>query len=120
MTKLFLCILWLWLALPALAQTTRPTAPEVPNTVPQRAADYGDVVERPPLKGQKTITDLLKEGYAILDYELVTVRINRFQAQERVLLVKEQAASVYTCTFQISRNEARDEPEKISVCVPVR
>lgn len=72
----------------------------------------------PNVRGQKTVTELLQEGYEIVDYELVTIRVNRFQAQERALLVK--GASLYSCTFRVERNERTNEPEKVSICVPVR
>lgn len=71
-----------------------------------------------PVAGTKTITELLEAGYEIIDYELGTISINRFQVVERVMLVKR--ASVYTCSFRVERNEVSQEPEKVSTCVPVR
>ena len=70
-----------------------------------------------PVAGQTTISDLLARGFEILDYEMGTIRINRFQIVERVLLRKD--AKVYTCTFRIERDEAADAPKKVSICVPV-
>lgn len=70
-----------------------------------------------PIAG-KTISDLLEDGYEILDYELGTIRVNRFQIIERALLVKD--ASVYTCTFNVQRNEESGQAEKVSRCTPVR
>ncbi|MGF1607648.1 MAG: hypothetical protein ACFB22_15060 [Rhodothalassiaceae bacterium] len=102
----------------ALAQQPAPPTPpegmrppvqeDLPDGVP-------DALE--PVAGQRTISDLLKDGFEIVDYELGTIRINRFQVVERVLLVKQ--VEVYTCTFQVGRNERTDQPEKQSLCVPV-
>ena len=67
---------------------------------------------------QRTMPDLLADGYEIVDYELGTISINRFQVVERAMLVK--GASVYTCSFRVERDEASDEPEKRSICTPIR
>ena len=66
---------------------------------------------------QRSMIDLLKDGYQIADYELGTISINRFQVAERALLVK--GASVYTCAFRVERAEAGAEPTKRSICTPI-